>query len=82
MIIAHHPDGRVEIRFSLESAEDSMELRDYVNGVVEDTVASMIRKREFVNLRLTDDQVRFVARNAARLALGLQRNPDREITSG
>lgn len=51
--------------------------RAYVEQVVQDSVAAMNRRRDVVALTISDVEIRYVARIAARLAVGLSRNPDR-----
>lgn len=51
--------------------------RGTVERAVEDTVAAIRRRRSIVRLAADDIEVRYIARKAARLALGMERNPDR-----
>lgn len=51
--------------------------KERVERVVADTLESVQRKRAFVAFRAEDAEVRMIARSAARLAMGLDCNPDR-----
>jgi hypothetical protein len=52
---------------------------DYVARVVEDTIAAVDRRRSIVAFEAAESEVRYIARIAARMAVGLTHNPDRSM---
>ena len=72
-------DGRVHIQYDPWNEDAMRQARAHVDQVVDDAVAAWRRKREFVDFRgVQEAHVRLIARSAARFALLMDRNPDRE----
>ena len=78
-VVAGKHDGKVRIEYDPWDEDAMRQARAHVDQVVEDAVAAFHRKREFVDFRgVQEAHVRLIARSAARLALLMDRNPDRE----
>jgi hypothetical protein len=57
--------------------EQCRALRAAMEPYIEDTVAVIGRRRGLVRFAADDAEVRYIARKAIELAVGLTRNPDR-----
>lgn len=74
------PGSRITVSFDVEDAEDMRALRVLTERAVEDTEAVVARRVGLIRgaENLDPSWVRMIARHGARLALGAERNPDRE----
>lgn len=55
--------------------------RQRVDEATEDTLGAIQRRRGIVRMVASDDEIRYIARHAARYALGMSVTPDRKAAS-